>query len=219
MKSRILQSTLFALLLAASGTTLADSNFGVGVKAGTLGLGLEGTWRPLPYLDVRFGLNQFDYDDDGSRAGVNYNTTLSLETYYATANFRFPLSPFRVTAGAYSNGNELELVSVDSGTFDIGGQTYTSADVGTLSSKTSFSSTAPYVGVGYDFTVLNKVGLNLDFGVLWQGDPNVTVAADGLLASDPTFLASLESERQELVEEIKDYKAWPVISLGFVYNF
>ena len=218
MKGFFRAGLLFAVL-AFSGTAIADNDFGIGVKAGTLGAGIEGTWRPVPYLDLRVGANVFDYDDTGSQAGVDYDATLSLDTVYATANFRFPLSPFRVTGGLFSNGNELELVSADSNSFEIGGTTYTAADVGTLRSVTSFGSTAPYVGFGYDFTVLGKVGLNLDFGVLWQGEPDVSIEADGLLALDPGFQQSLESERLELEDEVSDYKAWPVVSLGFVFNF
>ena len=111
------------------------------------------------------------------------------------------------------------LSSQEGATYEIGGTTYTAAEVGTLSSKTSFASTAPYLGIGYDFSLLGKVGLNLDIGVLWQGSPDVTLTADGLFAEDADFLASLESERQELEDEVKDFKAWPVISLGFVVNF
>lgn len=207
------------LLLAASPAALADNDFGLGVKAGTLGLGVEATWRPLPYIDLRIGANRYDYEDDGSQAGVNYDATLNLDSLYGTANFRFPLSPFRVTAGMFSNGNELNMVSADSLTFDIGGTTYTSAEVGTLRSTTSFSDTAPYFGFGYDFGLLGKVGLSLDFGVLWQDEPVVTLTSDGLLASDPQFQAALEAERQELQDEVKDYKAWPVVTLGFVVNF
>lgn len=208
------------LLLTLTGTATADNNFGVGVKAGTLGLGVEGTWRALPYLDVRLGANTFDYSDSGSQAGVNYDGELNLEQFYLTANLRFPLSPFRLTAGAYSNGNEINLASADNGSVIVIGDTPYPADlVGRVTSKTSFSSTAPYLGVGYDFTLGGKFGLNLDFGVLWQGDPEVSVAADGILGTDPTFQAALEAERRELVDEVSDYKAWPVISLGFNYNF
>ena len=66
---------------------------------------------------------------------------------------------------------------------------------------------------------MGKVGMNLDLGVLWQGEPQVTMMADGLLAGDPLFQAALEQERRQLQDEANDYKAWPVISLGFVYNF
>ena len=105
------KATLAALLLAASGTASAD--FGVGFKAGTLGLGIEGRWSPLPWIDMRLGGNQFDYDTSGSQAGINYDATFALDNYYLTGNFRFPLSPFRVTAGAFSNGNEVQMASLD----------------------------------------------------------------------------------------------------------
>lgn len=219
MRSILVKVGLVTLVLTASGTAAADNNFGFGVKAGTLGIGVEGTWRALPTLDFRVGLNSYDYDDTGARAGVNYNATLNLETAYATANFSFPLTPFRLTAGVYSNGNELNMISAETGSVDIGGITYTAAEIGTLSSTTSFSSTAPYLGFGFDFSLMSRVGLNLDFGVLWQGDPVVTMSVDGLLANDPTFLSSLESERLQLEDDISSYKAWPVVSLGVVFNF
>lgn len=220
MRTLLLTSCVLAVGLTAAGKAGADNNFGFGVKAGTLGLGVEATWRPLPYMDFRLGANQYDFQDDGSQGGINYDAELNLETAYLTANFRFPLSPFRVTAGAFSNGNEMNMVSADNGAIVIvGGDPYPADAVGTLTSKASFASTAPYVGVGYDFTLFGKVGMNLDFGVLWQGDPNVALGADGLLANDPTFLASLEAERLELVDEVSDFKAWPVVSLGFVVNF
>ncbi len=215
----MVKASFMALVLAASGTALADNNFGVGLKAGTLGIGVEGTWRPLPYLDIRLGANRFDYNYDGSQAGVNYDATLNLDTYYATVNFRFPASPFRISAGVYSNGNEFNLVSAETGSVDIGGTTYTAAELGTLSSDTTFSGTAPYLGFGFDFSLAGKVGLNMDFGVLWQGDPTVTMNATGLLANDPTFLASVETERQQLQDDMSSFKAWPVISLGVVFNF
>jgi hypothetical protein len=45
------------------------------------------------------------------------------------------------------------------------------------------------------------------------------LSADGTLASDPGFQAALELEREQLEDEVSDFKAWPVISLGFVYKF
>ena len=33
------------------------------------------------------------------------------------------------------------------------------------------------------------------------------------------FQAALESERQELEDEMSDFKAYPVLSIAFVYNF
>ena len=220
MKANALRIIALLLALSATGTAVADHNFGVGVKAGTLGIGVEGTWRPLPYLDLRVGANQYDYSDNGIYGGVNYDAEISLDNYYVTGNIRFPLSPFRLTGGLYSNGNEFNAVSGDNGAIIlIGGDPYPADAVGTLSAGASFDSTSPYFGVGFDFTLFGKVGMNLDFGALWQGSPQVSIGADGLLAGDPTFEASLEAERLELENELSDYKLWPVVSLGFVFNF
>ena len=220
MTTNLLRACMLLLALAASGNASADHNFGVGVKAGTLGIGVEGTWRPLPYIDLRLGANQFDYAENGVYGGVNYDAEINLDNYYVTGNVHFPLSPFRLTGGLYSNGNEFNAVSGDNGAIIlIGGDPYPADAVGTLSATAAFDSTSPYFGVGFDFTVLGKVGLNLDFGVLWQGSPQVSMSADGLLAGNPTFAESLEAERAELENELGDYKAWPVVSLGFVFNF
>ena len=223
MKSTFCRAALAALVLFSFGTASAD--FGVGVKAGTLGLGIEGRWSPIPWFDVRVGGSTYEYDDSGSQAGIGYNGTFSLDNYYATGNFNFPVSPFGVTAGAFSNGNEFSLVSRDTGgaNFDIGNDTFSAADVGTLQSVTSFGSTAPYLGVGFDFEAFGKVGLNLDFGVLWQGEPDVTLEATGLATAPPAVQSllqpALEVERLELEDEMSDFTAWPVVSLAFVYNF
>jgi len=196
-----------------------DSNFGVGVKAGTLGLGLEVRWDALPIVDFRLGANSYELDADDSYSGIDYEGTLDLETYYLTANFNFPLSPFRITAGVFSNGNELNMTSAVAGDFIIGGDPYTAAQVGTLTTNTSFESTAPYLGIGLDFELFGKAGLNFDLGMLWQDVPLVTLEANGLLANDPFFQASLAAEQQDLTDDLSDFKAYPVISLAFVYNF
>lgn len=207
------------LALLAAGAANADNDFGIGVKAGTLGLGLEASWQPLPYLDVRLGVNSYDYDDDGKQAGIEYDTTLALDSYYATANFHFPISPMRISAGVYSNGNEWLMVNDQAVDEDIGGLVYPGTGIGTITSTTSFASTAPYLGFGFDFTIAGKVGMNLDFGVLWQDEPIVTLDVSGPLATDSGFQASLELERQQLEDDMSDFKAWPVVQLGFVYKF
>ena len=220
MKPNALKSVALVLALTVCGSASADNMFGLGAKAGTLGLGVEGTYRPFSFLDFRFGANQYDYTDNGFYANINYDADINLDTYYVTGNILFPLSPFRLTVGAFSNGNEFNGVSGDNGPIlFVGGDPYPADAVGTVTANASFGSTSPYFGVGYDFTVFGKVGMNLDFGLLWQGSPEILLSVDGALAGDPTFEASLEAERLELEDDLSDYKAWPVVSLGFVVNF
>jgi hypothetical protein len=206
---------LVALVLLSAGVANADNDFGLGVKVGTLGVGLEASWKPLPYMDIRVGTSSYDYDNDGKFGNIDYDAVFALDQYYATANFHFPVSPMRISAGIYSNGNEFLLVNDQ--LQDIG--VYPGGLIGTVTSKTTFEGTAPYLGIGFDFTLAGKVGLNLDLGVLWQGDPQVTLEVDGILGQDPGFQDVLETERQALEDDMSDFKAWPVISLGFVYKF
>ncbi len=218
---RTLRRTAIALLLSflSAGVANAEHDFGAGITVGTLGLGLEASWQPLPYFALRIGANSFNTEDDGDVAGIDYDQDLTLETFYATANIHFTNSPMRVTAGYYSNGNELLLVNDEMVDQEIGGVVYPGAGIGTLSSTTTFANGSPYFGIGYDFTIKGKIGMNVDFGVLWQGDPEVTLTADGALSSDPGFQASLEAERQEIEEDLSHLKAYPVLQIGFVYNF
>ena len=224
MKTFFTRTVVLATALLLGGNAMADDNLWFGVKAGTLGIGLEASWRALPWFDIGIGANLYDYEDSGSQAGINYDATLALDTFYATASFRFPLSPFRMTVGAYSNGNEIELVSQPMGSYEIGDIPYSPDDVGTLRSTSSFDDFAPYLGAGFDFELVGRLGISFDFGVLWQGDPIVTLTSDGNLAADPgpfgdEFRAALELERQQLESEVEDLKAYAVVSIGFHFNF
>ena len=210
---------LFALLATTSAS--ANDSFWFGIKAGTTGLGGEVAWRPIEWFDIRAGVGIYDYEDDVDYGGIDYNGTLALDNYYLTGNFRFPLSPFRLTVGAYQNNNELDLVSQDMAAYPIGSNPipYGPADVGTLRTVASFDGVSPYFGAGYDFDVMGRLGMSLDFGVLWQGEPVVTMTSDGLLANDPAFLADLNDEITTVTDEMGNLKAYPVISLGVNFNF
>ncbi len=187
---------ILMLAILMSGVANADdSQLGIGFKAGTLGLGIEGRWSGLPYMDLRVGANAYSLEDDGRHASNLYTGEIDLETYYLTANFHFPLSPFRLTVGAFANGNELNMVGASTGDYNFGGQTWTQDQVGTLTSTTSFDSTAPYVGLGFDFELFGKAGLNFDLGVLLQGDPIVTLVSTGTAMDDPLIQDAFQATR------------------------
>lgn len=216
---------LLAAGLMAGQARADDSHFGMGIKAGTLGLGLEGRWAPLPLIDLRIGANSYGLDVDNKYSGIEYAGKFDLQTFYLTANLKFPLSPFRFTVGAFSNGNELRLASNVPGDFNIGGDFYLGGtEVDGLYSKTTFDSVAPYAGIGFDFELFGKAGLNFDLGVLWQGEPLVTLDASGPAAQPghplyDVLQSSLAAEQADLQDDISNFKAYPVVSLAFVYNF
>ena len=110
------------------------------------------------------------------------------------------------------------MVSVPSGTYSIGNRNYTGAEVGTLTGKVDFKSTAPYVGIGWGNATSGRFGIAFDLGIVFQGSPQVALSASGIVASDPTFIQELNRENQELENDISEFKYYPVISLGLSLN-
>lgn len=210
-----------AAMLAATLATAAaaDDDLWLAARAGTQGLGVEATWRPVPYLDLRAGYSRYDYDTTRTEAGIDYDAELGLESLYATLNARIPMSPIRFSAGVVSNGNEGSFLGNSTGVYDIGGQSFNAADVGNLRGQATFDDLAPYAGIGLDFRLLDTLGLHFDAGVMYQGDPSLVMTADGIVAGDPTFQAALEAERAELEAELEDFAWFPVLAVSFSYNF
>ena len=60
-------------------------------------------------------------------------------------------------------------------------------------------------------------------GFAFHATPDVTLEATGLSTAPSNvqalLLPALEAERLELEDEMSTFKAWPVVSLAFVYNF
>ncbi|GAB4346598.1 MAG: hypothetical protein Kow0089_24010 [Desulfobulbaceae bacterium] len=224
--ARALLSPLFCLcfVLALGHTTRAGelSGFGVGAKISSLGVGGDVVASVADSLNLRLGLQGFTYDYDDTYSDIDYEADLDLFTGLLLTDW-FPFgNNFRISAGVAANGNEVTVTGKPrNSTFNIGGVTYPSSQVGSLTGTIDFNSVAPYLGVGYggSFADSDNWSFFLDIGVLFQGSPDVSYSANGPLASDPTFQARLEQERKELEDDLDEYEYYPVISMGLTWKF
>lgn len=195
---------------------------GVSAKAGTLGVGADVIGRINDSLNLRLGLQGFTYDISGSYSDIDYDADLELFSGMLLADL-FPFgNNFRISAGMMINQNEATLTGKPTNnSFAIGGTTYPSTLVGTLTSNVDFNTVAPYAGIGYGgaFSDKSNWSFSFDLGVLFQGSPNVSYSADGPLADNPIFQAGLEQERKELEDDLDEYTYYPVLSLGVTYKF
>lgn len=207
-----------ALIFALS----APSHAGIGIagRAGTLGIGVEVTQSVIPNVNVRGGLNWFNYSFDGTESDVSYNIDLKLKSFTAMVDLHpFPLLGFRLTGGIVFNSNGLEMVSDQiSATVNIGGVDYNTGDVGTLNGIVDFKSTAPYLGIGWGNAASSRIGLAIDLGIAFQGSPQVELGATGQLRTDPDFQNRLRQEEQDLQDEISGFKYYPVVSVGLSFK-
>jgi len=226
--------------------TIVDSKYAVGVKVGTLGLGLDISRSITDKLNLRFNINGATYSDTGTESDVEYDYDLDMITAGLLLDYYPMESEFRLSAGAYYNGNEFALTGkpTTAGTFDINGVTYTTADLGSLKGTVDFDEFAPYIGIGWgNSTKKAGWGFSVDVGLMYHGEPNVdltavkgsavTTAEDAFKIANPTATqaqidaasgwdvieANVQAEESDLINELNDYKIYPVVSFGVTYTF
>jgi len=216
---------LFTVLLSFSVTPAlyADTgDIGVGVGAGTLGVKADITIGISSRFNARIGYNGYSFDGDGTESDVTYDYEINLLSFPLLLDWHpFKDDGFRISAGVLINQNEVNMGATLQDTYDIGGTTYTASQIGKLSGTMDFDTLAPYVGFGWGNAIGKNTGWSFacDFGVVYQGEPNIELKADGIMASNPIFIQNLERERQDLEKEVKDYKYYPLITFGITYKF
>jgi len=188
-------------------------------KIGTLGIGVAGEYRLSDSIGLALGANYFKYDFEFTAEEIDYDAELNLASATFLAHYYPKKGRFRLTGGLAFNGNEIDAQSQGDATHEIGGTTYTAAQVGTIDGKIDFNSVAPYLGLGWGADPQKRWGFTFDIGVLFQGEPQVELTASGLVAQDPVFLADLAEEEQAIQDELDKFQYYPIIGLGVYYRF
>ena len=197
-------------------------NWGLDVHAGTLGGGMQASYVINPYLSTRLLFNRYNYDYTGTKEQINYDFTLHLESYAAMLDWHPFAGIFRVSAGYFSNKNELDaLGQPQNGNYIINGTTYSASQVGTLTGVISFRSYVPYLGIGWSTLGTSSTGLGFEFdlGALFQGSPSAKLSASGSLANNPQFQSDLAQEQDQLQNDVNFFKVYPVVTIGLSFRF
>lgn len=214
MKKQILFATVIAAVSAPA--FAADATMKADLHLSTLGYGLGLAFPVSDQVDVRVGFNQFSKSYSTSSGGLNYNGDLKLSSYGALLDWHLWNGVTHITAGLMGNGNKFTMTAAaGAGGATINGTTYTQAQVGTLTTTVEFSKTAPYLGFGWSGQAKNTgFSFNSDFGVMFQGSPKATIVSTGTGGSAMTADA-----QNQLNNDLKNYKYYPVISVGIGYAF
>lgn len=207
---------LWAVLLTSNA---AAEDHALGAKVGMLGVGIEYTYRVNDLISARASINGSSYGFDDSKSGIDYSLSLDFDSIAVGVDFHPGDGATRLSIGILSNDNGINASSNPTQTFDIGGTTYTAAEVGTLSAGIGFDSTAPYASIGWDWMRDQSFGITLDVGVISQGSPSVALSASGPILGDPQFADDLAAEEAQLEEDLDDFDLYPFATLGFVFRF
>lgn len=218
---RIRQAALVAALLV-TGTASAA---GVGIRAGTTGIGGDVAFELVPTLSARFGYSWLNFNTSVDSTDTNYDAKAKLSNGNLFLDWA-PLGPFfRVTGGLVLNANKVDVTAqATGGTFTLGGTTYSAADVGTLTGTVkSGNSAAPYLGIGYGRVAGAGVNFYADLGVMFQGTPKASLAATCGPATPAALCSQIQAstalEAVDLQDSIKNFKYYPVASIGVTIGF
>ncbi len=218
MKQRYLigGSALALALMLGTGTAQAAGPFALGVKAGTTGLGVEGTLGMTDRVNLRATVTGFDYSTDLEEDDIEYDGTLKLRSAGLLADW-YPFGGrFRLSAGGFYNGNEFSGSA--RGELDVGDNTY---DDARLDAEVDWRSFAPYLGIGWGNAVAGgRLTLTSDIGVLFTGSPSVSVdGTTGDANVDDQFRDDLREEERSLEDDLDSVQYYPVISISLNYRF
>jgi hypothetical protein len=207
-------------LLFLPGVAAADTS--LGIRAGTLGVGGEISYAVSQSLALRLGSDAYSRTGTATQEGIEYDYTAKLKTASLLADW-FPLSNnFRISLGVMYNGNKVTGVGRPTGgTFTINGITYQATDVGTVDAEVTFKKAAPYFGIGYGRPVNSGLSLLFDLGVMFQGKPKTTLTAN-CTATTPNcsqLQSDVAAEQAALDDNLKNFKYYPVVTLGLSYTF
>jgi hypothetical protein len=196
-------------------------DFSVNVKATTLGVGVEGEYSLNGYFGARVGVNYFTYSYDGTEDQIDYDFDLETKSVSALLDYHPFKGSFKLSAGVLYNGNELDGKATTAATYNIGNTTYLGSQVGLLTGSVEYNKFAPYAGIGWDTSFGKESGWGFIFevGALFQGSPDVTLQADGPIASDPGFQTDLALEKSNFEDDLNNFEIYPVVAIGLSYRF
>lgn len=214
-----------AALLLSAGAAMAQSSepgVAVGATAGTSGVGLDVQVKIGPIFTLRGSLDRLTHSADESYDGVDYDADLTFDTVGAFIDMHPLANGLLISGGAYLGDRDIALAATPTGPVEIGGQTYSPGQVGTLNGAVKLGDVAPFVGIGWDDTFYRsgRWGFRAVAGVAWSDAPEVALTSTGgSLSNDPTFRARLRDESQRITEETEGYGLFPIIQVGLNYKF
>lgn len=199
------------VFLAAALACGAAQAAGIGVRAGTTGVGADFAFGLAPTLDGRIGYSGLKWNYKTSTSDASYDGNLRLSNLNALIDFH-PVGPvFRITGGVIFNDNKYEATGHPNG---VPGSFNAMVEAG--------KHAAPYLGIGWGNVAGAGVNFYADLGVMFMGSPKATITPDctGLSGAQCSALqGQAAAEQAKLEDQLKHFKTYPVLNLGLTIGF
>jgi hypothetical protein len=216
MKKSLLALTAAAALAVPA--ALSAQGFGIAGRVGTLGAGAEAALGITNAVVIRGGVGLMPLEP--STTIDNIDVTLTLPETWANIGLDLYLAgSFRIGGGILFKPDDPTIVGeiAASTTVDIGDKTYTASDVAEIRGTFDSKNAAPYVLIGFGKHTSSGIGLFLDLGAAFIGEPNVSLTATGnpAVVGSGEFQSELRKQEQNFEDDLGSYiKVWPILNIG-----
>lgn len=216
--------TYFTALAAVGAmvSTPAFAQMAVGANIGTPGVGVQASAKVSDMVVLRGAVDGAGISHDEDYSDIAYDGKAKLFTGGLFADLHPGGGAFFVSGGAYVGKRKITLRAQPTAAVEIGGQTFTPAQVGRLDGEAKLSNFQPFAGLGFDNTFVGERGWGFRAlaGVAFSKRPDVSLTASGgTLSNDPNFQARLRAEEAEARDDAKDFKYFPVVQVGLTRRF
>ncbi len=208
----------------------AQASSAIGFEAGSMGLGVV-AYQPIrDNLNLRLFWQGLSLNADINTDSVAYEAEAKLNQFGISGEWHPIHNGFFINSGLIRTQNKILLDSETSNSFQVGNDQYIGNIA--LSGSVIFAPLSPFFSVGWNSAALNHHGFsfNAEIGFFWQDSPEITLQGSGTaiktgdtlaidVSNHPTFQKSLKEEQTSLEEETKNFKLFPVLNLGFSYQF
>ncbi len=219
------------------------SGWAIVPEASTLGFGGHIVGKITPNFNARVGVNAFGLGIDIEETDLDFEGDLNLFNVSSIIDIHpFKRSGFRISGGLIFGDNNFngtadisEEVADGLGEVEVEGQSINVRDLNinelaTLDADIEINnSVAPYIGIGGGNAVGESKGLGFwwNLGVVLGGSPEVELDSN-VSEETPEEIREeveeaaddiLEEEEEELEDELDFINIYPVVSLGFSYQF
>lgn len=190
------------------------AQIGVAARGGTLGVGGEVDLALGRQFGVRGGIGSIPVQPSADFGNVKYTIEPPSTLKNLGIDFYPGGSNFRLSAG-YLFEHDISLDAQPMGTYDIGSDTYSASDVGTLTATFAYSLRAPYATLGFARHG-RGLGLSMDFGAAFLGEPKVILSSSTqTLQNNAIFQQDLLDEEAKIQDKASRYmKILPIVSLA-----
>jgi hypothetical protein len=220
-----------------TGRVLPFSRIAIGTKMGTLGYGGQIATPITGWLNLRGGVEVFNFGYGLVNDGTSYNASLHLKSGSISADY----FPFRRSSFHVSPGILIFKSTLTASMFVPGGSNFSENDVDYTSDPSDpvkgtgnvlfQRSIMPALTFGFGNMITRRENRHwsvpFEIGAAYAGHYNVNFNLSGsacntygcMSVSDPSIQQNVALQQAKINEEAKRYQIYPIVSSGVAYRF